>query len=202
MFGNEYALSGSKRTGSRRISKDIMRKVISLFLLAALTFSAALPLGAAGKVPRKAPEFVIQGTDGGEKLLSSYKGKTVLLALMFTTCPHCQNISTILSKIAPDYTAKGVQILGATFDASAPRDYQKFNAAFVKGFPCGFSTQPNVLQFLGLTPDEPFFVPVLVFIDKTGMIRSQYIGDEKFLSNPDVNIRAELDKMLKPAQPK
>lgn len=174
-----------------------MRKVISLVLLAALTFSAALPLGAAGKLPRKAPEFVIQGADGGDKLLTSYKGKTVLLALMFTTCPHCQNISKLLSKIAPEYAGKGVQVLGATFDGNAPRDYKRFNQAFVSGFPCGFSMQPTVLQFLGLAPEEPFFVPALVFIDKTGVIRSQYIGDEKFLGNPEVNIRAELDKIIK-----
>ncbi len=179
-----------------------MRKVLSLVLLAALTISAALPLGAAGPVPRKAPEFVVQGADGGDKLLTSYRGKTVLLSLMFTTCPHCQNISKLLSKIAPDYAAKGVQVLGATFDANAPRDYKQFNTAFVKGFPCGFSSQKNVLDFLGLKADEPFFVPALVFIDKTGMIRSQYIGDEKFLGNPEVNIRAELDKMLKAAPSK
>jgi hypothetical protein len=40
-------------------------------------------------------------------------------------------------------------------------------------------------------------VPDLVFIDKAGMVRSQYVGDEKFLANQEVNIRAELDKMLK-----
>jgi peroxiredoxin len=174
-----------------------MRKLISAITLAMLTLSATVSLSAAGKVPRKAPEFVIHGADGGDKLLSSYRGKTVLLALMFTTCPHCQNISKLLSNIAPDYTAKGVQIVGATFDQNAPRDYKNFNAAFVKGFPCGYAPQAEVLKFLELKPDEPFFVPILVFIDKTGTIHSQYIGDEKFLGNPDANIRAELDKMIK-----
>ncbi len=176
-----------------------MRKILTFLSAAVLLVSAALPLGAAGKVPRKAPEFVVQGADGGDKLLSSYRGKTVLLSLMFTTCPHCQNISKLLSKVAVEYAGKGVQVLGATFDQTAPRDFRTFNAAFVKGFPCGFSSNPAVLQFLELKPDEPFFVPILVFIDKTGTIRSQYIGDEKFLGNPEVNIRAELDKMLKTA---
>ena len=54
-----------------------------------------------------------------------------------------------------------------------------------------------VLKFLDQAPDVPYFVPILIFIDKTGMIRSQYIGDEKFLSNPEVNIRAEIDKVMK-----
>ncbi len=40
-------------------------------------------------------------------------------------------------------------------------------------------------------------MPILVFIDKRGMIRSQYIGDETFLSHQETNIRAEIDKFLK-----
>ncbi len=58
-----------------------------------------------------------------------------------------------------------------------------------------------MLEFLGLPPDDPYFVPILVFIDKHGMIRSQYIGDETFLSHQETNIRAELDKYLKSTAP-
>ena len=46
----------------------------------------------------------------------------------------------------------------------------------------------------------PLYVPILVFIDKKGVIHSQYIGDSAFLRESDKNIRAELDKLLvKPA---
>lgn len=168
-----------------------MRKLLSVLLLAAFALSAA------PKVPRKAPEFVIQSPGSGDKLLSSYRGKTVVLALMFTTCPHCQNIAKLLSTVQAEYASKGVQVLGATFDQGAAQRYLQFNQMFVKGFPSGISTQEAVLQFLEVPASEPFFVPILAFIDKTGTLRSQYIGDEKFLSNPDVNIRAEIDKMLK-----
>src|SRR4051794_12642326 len=143
-----------------------MRKLIPVFLLAAFALSAA------PKVPRKAPEFVIQSPgSGGEKLLSSYRGKTVVLALMFTTCPHCQNIAKLLSNIQTEYAPKGVQVLGATFDQGAAQRYLQFNQMFVKGFPSGISTQEAVLQFLEHPAAEPYFVPILVFIDKTGMIR-------------------------------
>ena len=43
---------------------------------------------------------------------------------------------------------------------------------------------------------NPPFVPDIIFIDKTGMIASQYVSPdgtdplpEKFLSNPEVNLR-------------
>jgi peroxiredoxin len=153
---------------------------------------------AAGPLPRKAQEFVIQMPDGKQLLLSSYRGKAVALAIMFTTCPHCQKMTKeVLTGIARDYEGKGAAVLGATINPSAPQDIQQFIRVFGVNFPCGVSSEKAARQFLGLTADEPYFVPILVFIDKNGMIRGQYIGDEKFLANQDGNIRAELDKMLK-----
>ena len=65
----------------------------------------------------------------------------------------------------------------------------------------GYSEQGPVLEFLQHPIDEPYFVPILVFIDRRGTIRSQYIGDETFLSHQEVNIRAEIDKVLKMGAP-
>jgi peroxiredoxin len=147
------------------------------------------------QTPRKSPEFVIHMTDGSQKLLSSYRGKTIALAFMFTTCPHCQKTAGVLAKVQTEYAAKGVQVLGVTFDEGAPGRVNQFNQSVGLNFPCGYSTKGPVLEYLQAS--EPFFVPILVFIDKNGTIRSEYIGDEKFLTNQEVNIRAELDKYLK-----
>ena len=43
---------------------------------------AVAPLFAA-EVPRKAPELVIQLPQGGQKLLTDYRGKVVVLAFFF-----------------------------------------------------------------------------------------------------------------------
>jgi peroxiredoxin len=148
-------------------------------------------------VPRKAGEFVFQMVDGPQQLLSMYKGKTIVLALMYTTCPHCQKTAQLLSKVQTEYAAKGVQMLGAAFDQGAAGRVQQFNKSLGLNFPVGYSDQGAVLEFLQLPPNEPYFVPILVFIDKRGTVRSQYIGDETFLANQEVNIRAEIDKTLK-----
>ena len=37
----------------------------------------------------------------------------------------------------------------------------------------------------------------MVFIDRQGMIRGQYIGDDKFFENPEKNIRSTLETLLK-----
>ena len=170
-----------------------MRKTLVPLMVAGLTGVMAF----AAPVPRKAPEFVIVSPDGKQQLLSSWRGKTVVLALMYTTCPHCQKTAGVLSGVQREYENKGVQVLGATFDSGAAFRVQQFNKMFGVTFPCGYSNEEAVRQFLGLSKDEPYFVPILVFIDKAGTVRSQYIGDEKFLTNQEVSIRAELDKLMK-----
>ena len=181
-----------------------MRKAISLLLLSIAAFAAA-------PIPRKAGEFIIHMPDGKQTLLSSYKGKTIVLAMMFTTCPHCQKVAQILSAVQKEYADKGVQVLGATFDPNAATQVKQFDAVFAKGFPCGYSTNEAVLAFLVHPVDNPPFVPILVFIDKTGTIRSLHMVtaetpeagvEHNFFATPDVSIRQELDKVLKASAPK
>src|ERR1017187_4261629 len=148
-------------------------------------------------IPRKAAEFVFKMPDGSQQLLSTYRGKTIVLAMMFTTCPHCQKTSQLLSKLQPEYASKGVQVLGVVFDQGAASRAKEFQKTYAPNFPIGSSEQGPVLEFLQVPQTDPYFVPILVFIDKRGTIRSQYIGDETFLANQEVNIRAEIDKMLK-----
>lgn len=175
-----------------------MRKAISLLLLALVLLAAPLP--------RKAAEFVIHMPDGKELLLSSYRGKTVVLAMMFTDCPHCQKNAQVLSGVQKEYASKGVQVLGATFDRDASRQVAQFDAIFAKGFPCGYTTNDKVMQFLQQPSTKPPMVPIMVFIDKTGMIRSLKMvtedtkpggPEDEFFRRPEITIRAELDKMLK-----
>jgi peroxiredoxin len=171
-----------------------MRKLMLMAALAASLFGAT--------VPRKAPEFVFTMTGGPQQLLSQYRGKTIVLAFMYTTCPHCQKTAGVMSKIQTEYADKGVQMLGAVFDEGAAFRVQQFNKSLGLNFPVGVSNSGSVLEFVQHPASEPYFVPILVFIDKNGMIRSQYIGDENFLNNQEVNIRAEIDKLLKaPAKP-
>ncbi len=176
-----------------------MRKLLIFIAVAGSLVAGTAPAPAkAPEVPRKADELVFNNVDGPQKLLSMYKGKTIVLALMFTTCPHCQKIAQLLTQVQTEYTAKGVQVLGAVFDKDAASRVKQFHDQLGLNFPVGYSQQGPVLEFLKLPPNDPYFVPALVFIDKRGMVRSQYVGDETFLAHQEVNIRAEIDKMLKP----
>jgi peroxiredoxin len=185
-----------------------MRKFPGLLSVAVLAITA-FGAFAAGPVPRKAPEFVIQSLDGKQTLLSSYRGKDVVLALMYTTCPHCQKMAQTLSMLQTEYAGKGLQMLGATFNPDARRDIQQFDKLFAVNFPCGVASNENVMQFLQQT--TPPFIPILVFIDRTGTIRAQHLltGDEapnspekKWFDSGEMGVRAEIEKLLKTAPAK
>jgi thiol-disulfide isomerase/thioredoxin len=173
-------------------------KIFAASMLLALT-GMVIPASAADPtppVPRKAPEFVFNLQDGKQLLLSSLRGKVVAIAFMFTTCPHCQALAPILGNIQKDYAAKGVQIVGDVIDEGAKEGLTQFNLLYVKGaFPVGWSSEMSALEFL--KKQKPYYVPSMAFVDRKGMIQSQYIGnDEQFFTNQDGNIRAELDKVL------
>jgi peroxiredoxin len=179
-----------------------MHKLLVFMAMAGSLVAGTAPAPPKAPVlPRKAAEFVFNNVDGAQKLLSMYKGKTIVLAFMFTTCPHCQKTAQLLALVQKEYAAKGVQILGAVFEKDASSRLQQFQRTLSLNFPVGYSEQGPVLDFLQLPPNDPYFVPILVFIDRRGTIRSQYVGDETFLSHQEVNIRAEIDKVLKMGAP-
>jgi len=153
--------------------------------------------------PRKADEFVVHTPGGADKLLSSYQGKVVVLAFMYTTCSHCQHTAGVLAKIQTAYAGKDVQILGVTFDPDAKTAVASFIKMFGVNFPCGWSTPDQVKKFLHIGPNVDYFVPMLAFLDRNGTIRSQYIvtdvdsAAEGFLDEQETTIPKEIDKLLK-----
>ncbi len=165
--------------------------------LVALAASICASPAFGAQIPRQTPEFVFNMGPGSQQLLSAYKGKTIVLAFMYGTCPHCQKTAKVLEQIQKEYESRGVRMLGALFQQGDAARVVQFREALGLGFPVGVSDTRTVLEYLQLPLDDPYFVPILVFIDKRGMIRSQYVGDEKFLDRQETNIRAEIDKLLK-----
>jgi peroxiredoxin len=174
-----------------------MHRIFIILTLCGSALCGATPPKHEPVVPRKAAEFDFRMLDGSHKLLSAYRGKTVVLGFFFTTCDHCQQTAQVLTKLQSEYAAKGVQVLGVVFEEGAAARLQQFVKSTGLKFPLGFSDQGMVLEFLQLPPTAPYFVPVLAFIDKNGTIRGQYAGDDKFLKNEEPNIRAEIDRVLK-----
>jgi len=160
---------------------------------AALAFGALL---SAQQVPRPAGEFAISTINGNQILLSQYSGKVVLLAFMFTTCPHCQRTSQLLNVIQKEYGDRGLQILGTFFNDNAAQLIPGFVTQFQTIFPVGYATRDQVDEYLQHPFDKPTYVPVLVFIDRNRQIREQHENDN-FLNNQETNIRNVVETLIK-----
>jgi cytochrome oxidase Cu insertion factor (SCO1/SenC/PrrC family) len=165
----------------------------------ALLCTTAAAVALADDLPRSAPPFTIMRAGAPPIQLSQYHGKLVVLAFIHTTCPHCQALTGTLAPIVRDYTPKNVQFIECAFNQNADQLVPQFIQQLQPAFPVGWSNDAAVRAFLqySVMDTRMFYVPHMVFLDANGMIRSDYPGEADFFKNPDTNIRAELDKLLK-----
>src|ERR1700688_2163685 len=91
-----------------------MRKAAIAPLMALAVSALAMP-----PVPRKAPELTIVEPSGKQTLLSSFKGKVVVIEFLYTTCPHCQAASQVFTKLQRELGPRGFQAVGVAFNDNA-----------------------------------------------------------------------------------
>jgi thiol-disulfide isomerase/thioredoxin len=170
-----------------------MRKTLACFLAASFALCAA-------QLPRKSPEIQIQVPSGKSVLLSQYKGKTVVLAFILTTCSHCQYTTGLLVKMQKEFGPKGLQVLECAVNTGADNLIPAFTQQFKTNFPVGYNfDQDFVLNtYMEHPTDKIPSMPMIVFIDRGGMIRAQYEGQDAFIESPnqEQNIRGEIQKLL------
>ena len=156
-------------------------RIATVSALVGSLLSSGLMLQAAAPVPRPSKEFTIVLPSGKQTLLSSYRGKVVMLTGMFTTCPHCQALSKIITKLQGDLGPRGFQALGVAFNdevntpnnAANAQVTAQFVSQFQIGFPVGYAPRASVLSYLGISDVESWAVPQVAIIDRKGVIRAQ-----------------------------
>lgn len=167
-------------------------------LLTALSLilgSLTLPLLAGDYVvPRPAPEFVITYPGNKQDLLSSHKGKVVVLAFIFTTCPHCQVECQMLSKMKAELGAQGFEPLAVAVNPMAVMLVPDFVRDYKVTFPVGASEVAPVLSFMHIKEGERWVVPQIAIIDRKGQIRAQ----SPFNGDPNLQEEAKLKALIEP----
>jgi protein SCO1/2 len=111
---------------------------------------------------REAPEFSVHGSDGAPLLLSHYRGKVVVLAFGYTSCPNvCPVTLAVLAQAHRKLGAQGsqVQVIYITVDPerdSAER-LRQYLAAFDSTFVGGTGTamqMAEVRRSYGVTAEK------------------------------------------------
>lgn len=156
--------------------------------------------GLAQSVPRKAPPLAIGMPGSGSKPLSAYRGKVVVLAFLNSGCEHCQKFAGELNKIASEYGPRGVDVIGVVFEKDAKDHAADFHRRFAQDFPVGYSDETTVMNWLGQPLEQGYFVPIVAFVSRNGILESEHMGDDIFFNDPDKNIRETLNHMLAPSR--
>ncbi len=177
-----------------------MLKIAALPRVAVALCLASSFVVSGATLPRKSPELQIQVPGAKTIELSQYKGKVVVLGFILTTCSHCQHTTGLLVKMQKEFGARGVQVLECAVNSNADSLIPAFVQTYKTNFPVGYNYDQDFIlgPYLQHPADKSPSMPILVFIDRKGMIRAEYEGAEDFISSPnqEQNIRAEILKLL------
>ena len=115
-----------------------MKKLSAIALLLALAFTAACGTEDSDTPNAKAalaigaviPDFTLPDADGKQHSLASLKGKSGTLVLFIATqCPYSNAYNARMAKLAEDYRAKGVNVVGINSNSTEPAAEVKQHAA-------------------------------------------------------------------------
>ncbi len=172
-----------------------------LMILAASTLASPPAL-----VPRKSPEFTIYEPSGKTTMLSSFKGKVVVIEFLFIKSAHCLRVAKTMNKLNQELGPRGFQPVAIAFpapgsDANGPLvtymvDYFKLT------YPVGYTDSEDVDKYLGRGKDDVLNIPQIVVIDRAGVIRAQSGGrpGNPKLENED-SLRTLVESLLSENRP-
>ena len=164
----------------------------------AMILAASLMLPAADEYSnRRAPGFSLADSKFRQHDTQDYRGKVLLIEVMLTTCPVCNQLADTLVQVKKKYGEKVAMISIVTLpDTFTEAD--KFAAWHGITWPIVFDSGQVIASYMEMTPSNPtVHFPHLFVIDGTGMIRNDY-GAEDDASLTLGTISAAIDPLLTP----
>jgi peroxiredoxin len=139
-------------------------------------------------VGKPAPEISLKLLDKGEFRLNDHRDKDiVMLDFWATWCGPCVRELPILAAVAESYKGKGVAFFAINM-RETPEQIKKFQDDKKLKFTVAMDTDGAVGTAYGAEA-----IPMLVLVDKKGVVQSVYVG-----SNPEIKttLANELDALL------
>ena len=172
-----------------------LRKIACLFACATIAASSLL---AQVGLPRKSPEFIITKSSGEQILLSSFKGKVVVLEFMFIGSPKCIRLAQTLDTLQHDLGPRGYQSIAIAFGPHIDQALVGHVADHMAlSYPLGFTTaSSDVDAFLGREGSEKLKIPQMVVTDRKGFIRAATGGGADTRMEDEATLRTLVNSLL------
>ena len=161
--------------------------------------AVALLLPAANQMSnRRAPGFSLADSKFRQHDPQDYRGKIVLVDIMLTGCPACNQLADTLVQIHKKYGDK-VALISVVTLPDTFTEADAFAAKHGMDWPIVFDSGQMMASYLFVTPMNPqVHFPHLFVIDGDGMIRNDF-GEEDSNSLTVSGLSAVIDRLLAPA---
>jgi cytochrome c biogenesis protein CcmG/thiol:disulfide interchange protein DsbE len=132
-------------------------------------------------VGKRAPAFTLVNTKGEKVSLSSYKGKAVQINFWATWCAPCKIETPWLLELEKQYSPKGFEILGVSFDdldKDDPKLLARDKETIVKGAEALHINYPVLLDgdSIAKAYGDTDVYPTSYFVDRNGTIVAASFG--------------------------
>jgi len=148
------------------------------------------------KTPRPLLNVPILNPQGKPIELRRYRGRTVLLMIFSTQCDDCIRTIQVMNKLQTDLGPKGLQIVGAAGDPNAKYVLGPFIERYRPLFPMGYIEKEAIIKVAEIGPGVHPVVPMVLFIDRWGMVREQYFGNSPVVQGGESSLRSLALAML------
>jgi len=162
-----------------RLKTDRSRAGATIMMVAVVVgagmyaFIAAMPTTSQGG-GANAPDFKVTTIDGNDFVMSSQRGKVVVLDLFATWCPTCNGMMPSLVKLHQRY--KGAVFISVAVEGSGDTDdtLKAFKNKY--GADWGFAMDTDNVFKRYQDPTDPF-IPTLVIVNPQGKLSFRHIGE-------------------------
>jgi len=116
-----------------------------------------------------APDFTLPSLGGDDFILSSLKGKVIILDFWATRCPPCRKEIPGFIELYREYKDEGLEIVGVCLESEAA--VKPFAEETGINYTLVFANQEIVQRYGGIR-----YVPTTFIIDRQGNIVKKHIG--------------------------
>lgn len=176
---------------SKRKLDEILKSLGALVVIGVL-FLAFAPEsiwhggGVAPASERKAfGDFASQDLNGATWNLSHQQGRVVVVNYWATWCPPCRAETPALVRVANEYKARGLEIVGISLDEDGKEAVRDFVREYGVPYPILMSRERINMTLI------PRTIPVTILIDRQGRIAKRYEG-----AVSESTLKQDVEKLL------